>query len=75
VVAIVPSRWRFARPARSPQGARVHSVMSLEMREQLTAARTLLARHGVAVLEPGPADHPASLLARTRGARVPRRVA
>lgn len=75
VVAIVPSRWRFARPARSPQGARVHTVMSLEMREQLSAARTLLARHGITVLEPGPNDHPAALLARTRGGRAPRRVA
>jgi len=75
VIAIVPSRWRFARPARTAAGGRVHDVMTLELREQLAVARTFLARHGVAVLEPGPNDHPAALLARTRGARAPRRVA
>jgi hypothetical protein len=75
VLAIVPARWRFARPARTTPGGRVHAAMSLELREQLAAARSLFARHGVRVFEPGPNDHPAALLARARGAPAPRRVA
>ena len=75
VLAIVPARWRFARPARSAPGGRVHQVMALELREQISAARSLFARHGVGLLEPGPADHPAALLARARGGHAPRRVA
>jgi uncharacterized protein (DUF58 family) len=74
VVAIVPARWRFARAARTVAGGRVHAAMTLELREQLAATRILFARHGVNVIEPGPADHPAALLARA-GRWAPRRVA
>ncbi len=70
VVAIAPARWRFARAPRTTPGARVHQSMTLEAREHAQAARRLLARHGVRVVEPGPGDHPASLLARGRGRRA-----
>jgi uncharacterized protein (DUF58 family)/ribosomal protein L14 len=69
VLALVPARWRFARPAGTPAGERVHAVMTLELREQLAATRSLFARHNVRILEPGPHDHPAALLARARGVR------
>jgi uncharacterized protein (DUF58 family) len=75
VLAIVPARWRFAPPAKTTPGGRVHSIMTLELRDQVAAARSIFARHGVTVLEPGPTDHPAALLARARGGRAPRRVA
>ncbi len=69
VIAVVPGRHRFAPAARTAQGARVLEVMTLELQEQQHAARKLLARHGVRMIEAGPGDSPAALLSRGRARR------
>jgi hypothetical protein len=73
VVVLVPSPARFAPAAVSDAAARVRSVLARDAQLAFEAARRVLARHGVTVMEVGPTDTPAALFGRTVGAR--RRVA
>jgi len=74
VVALVPSVSRFAPAAERAGTARVRAVLARDARDRFEAARRLLVRHGVVVIETGPGDTPASLLGRT-GRGPARRVA
>jgi hypothetical protein len=73
VVCLVPSPARFAPAAASDAAARVRSVLARDARLSFEAARKVLARHGVTVMEVGPTDTPAALFGRVGGSR--RRVA
>lgn len=64
VIALVPSPRRFLPPAEAELAARVRSVVVRDAENAAAAARTLFARHGVAVIEGGPGDSPAQLLGR-----------
>jgi uncharacterized protein (DUF58 family) len=73
VVVLVPSPVRFAPAAVSDAAARVRGVLARDARLSFEAARKVLARHGVTVMEVGPTDTPAALFGRAAGGR--RRVA
>ena len=64
---MVPSAHRFAAPAATSRGARVHAAFARDARADLLDARRFFARHGARVVEAGPEDSPAALLGRVRG--------
>ena len=73
VVVLVPSPARFAPAAKTPAGETVRAVYARDARMRFEAARRVLIRHGVSVVEVGPNDTPATLFGRTGAVR--RRVA
>jgi len=75
VVPIVPYGPAFAPPAGSHPGRLVADVLSRDERDGFDAARDLLLRQGIPVLEVGPTDHPALLLRKIARGRPTRQVA
>jgi hypothetical protein len=76
VVFVAPFGPAFARAATTATGARVATAMTAAERDRFERARGELQRHGIPVLECGPADTVAALARRIVGTRTSvRRVA
>ena len=68
LTVVVPATPEFAAVGQTPVGKTVASIMTHDHRRELSAARSLLARHGARVVIATPSDTPARLLARRRRA-------
>ncbi len=70
LAVVVPAPARFLPAADSDVGDRVRAVVIRDAAEAQAAARTLLRRHAVPIIDAGPGDSPTALLAQLR--RAPR---
>lgn len=68
MTVVVPATPEFAAVGRTGVGRTVAAIMTHDHRRELTAARSLLARHGARVVVASPSDTPARLLATRRRA-------
>ena len=68
LTVVVPATPEFAAVGQTPIGKTVAAIMTHDHRRELSAARSLLARHGARVVVATPGDTPARLLARRRRA-------
>jgi uncharacterized protein (DUF58 family) len=75
VVPIVPYGPAFAPPPRHDLAQQVAEVLSRDERDAFEAARELLLRQGIGVIEAGPTDNPALLLRKIARGRPARQVA
>ncbi len=68
LTVVVPATPEFSAVGHTPIGRTVAAIMTHDHRRELEVARSLLARHGAAVVVAAPGDTPARLMARRRRA-------